>query len=149
MIDHVAHGVYISGFRAIYSAQALREAGIRHVLKLYEDEPFWPTDFIVCDNALSDGEPIPQDKLRRGVDFVKEHIASEQSVLVQCGAGISRSSTFVLAYLLERGYELPEAWRMLKANHEEASPHPAMWESLIVYYNLPFDVKEVTAWGWS
>ena len=44
--------------------------------------------------------------LQRGVSFICEQVDAGKQVLVVCGAGISRSLTFVLAYLLERGYEL-------------------------------------------
>ncbi|HLY27274.1 MAG TPA: dual specificity protein phosphatase [Aggregatilineales bacterium] len=146
MIDHVAHGVYISGYRAIYSAQILREVGITHVLKLYEDGPYWPADFVVCDNPLPDGEPIPAEQLRQGVAFVREQVEAGRSVLVQCGAGISRSSTFVLAFLVDRGYDLKDAWQILKTNHSDANPHPALWYSLIAHYHLPYSTQDVAQW---
>src|SRR5689334_22240833 len=145
-IDHVAHGVYISGWRATKYDTYLRSAGLTHVLKLYDSSPFWPTDFTVCDNALTDGELIPLDVLQRGVSFIQEHVSEDKTVLVQCGAGISRSSTFVLAYLLDRGYELPDAWKLLKEQHPPANPHPKMWESLIIHYGLSYDLKEVVSW---
>ena len=59
----------------------------------------------------------------------KQQVEAGRPVLVMCGAGISRSSTFVLAYLLERGYSLEDAWRLLSERHPAASPLPQMWRS--------------------
>lgn len=120
--------------------------GLTHVLKLYEDAPFWPDDFTVCDNALPDGVFLNLEQLERGVAFVKEQVDSDKTVLVQCGAGISRSSTFVLAYLVDRGYDLPEAWELLKAQHEQANPHPELWRSLISHYDLPYTLDDIADW---
>jgi len=145
-IDHVLDGVYISGWRATLFADELREAGIMNVLKLYEDVPYFPDDFNLCDNPLEDGEPIPPGVLQHGVQFIWKQVNLGRPVLVMCGAGISRSSTFVLAYLLERRYDLHGAYRMLKYCHPEARPHPCMWQALITNYQAPYTLQDVLAW---
>src|SRR5437868_6406606 len=50
---------------------------------------------------VEDGEPLPADKLRQGVDFVRAQKAAGKTVLVACGAGISRSVTYSIAALKE------------------------------------------------
>jgi dual specificity phosphatase 12 len=142
-VDHVIHGVCISGWRATQHDQALRGMGLTRVLKLYEASPYWPDDFTVCENALDDGELVPLALLQRGVYFIREHVQAGDPVLVQCGAGISRSSTFVLAYLLDQGYDLSDAWKLLKDKHPQADPHPQMWQSLINHYGLPYQLKDI------
>jgi protein-tyrosine phosphatase len=145
-IDYVTEGVYIGGARAVDTAPQLRQAKITRVLKLYDWEPEWPADFVVCDNALEDGVFIPREKLDLGVTFITEQVNAGNRVLVACGAGISRSSTFVLAYLLTQGYMLPDAWRLLRERHYQAYPLPQMWESLIAHYALPHTLDEVLEW---
>jgi hypothetical protein len=163
-VDHVIDGVYIGGFRATKCTAELRQAGVTSVLKLYESAFWkgdfttqavveastphrdWPEDFLVCENVLQDGEPIAPPVLRRGVDFVKTQVAADKPVLVVCGAGISRSSTFVLAYLIERGFKLPDAFALLVKQHQAADPHPEMWNSLFEYYRLNYDLEDV--WDW-
>lgn len=141
-VDHVVDGIYISGWRATLYCDRLREVGITNVLKLFDDQPFFPDDFNVCTNVLADGEVIPPGVLRRGVDFVTKHVAAGKRVLVMCGAGISRSATFVLAAMLERGWEIRPAFILLREKHYEATPHPAMWRSLIVEYQLDLTISD-------
>ncbi|MGD9099979.1 MAG: dual specificity protein phosphatase [Anaerolineae bacterium] len=145
-VHHVADGVYIGGARAVYLVPELRRAGVTRVLKLYFHIPDWPEDFLVCDNPLEDGVFVPQEVLQRGVSFVREQVEAGEKVLVVCGAGISRSSTFVLAYLLERGYELREAWQLLSTRHPIALPLPQMWDSLFTHYDLPYTYRDVVSW---
>ncbi len=145
-IDRVIPGLYISGARAVYQAPALRKAGITRVLKLYEGPPDWPPDFHVCDNPLEDGAPIPSYILSAGVAFIHQSMAAGEKVLVTCGAGISRSSTFVLAYLVESGYDLRDAWQLLRQRHPPAYPAFALWESLLAYYNLPYTLRDILEW---
>ncbi|MBN2302899.1 MAG: dual specificity protein phosphatase family protein [Anaerolineae bacterium] len=145
-IDHITDGVYISGWRATQYADYLRQAEITNVLKLYRDIPHFPTDFNVLENAMDDGAFVPGELIKRGADFVVEQVDAGQRVLVMCGAGISRSSTFVLAYMVSRGHDLQEAFRLLRQKHPESTPHPQMWRSLIEHYQLSYTVKDALDW---
>ena len=145
-VDHVLEGVYISGVRAMYDIDILRRLNIRHVLKLFFYEPHWPSDFVVCENPVVDGERVPDEALAKGVAFINEQVDAGRPVLVQCGAGISRSSTFVLAFMLERGFDLKPAFEWLQKQHPPSWPLPAMWNTLIEYYELPSDLNEVLRW---
>lgn len=145
-LDHVIDGVYIAGFRALYNVDLMKHQQILHVLKLYQYEPFWPRPFRVLELPIVDGEPLPIPRLERGVRYIQRRVAQQEQVLVQCGAGISRSTTFVLAYLVERGMALPDAYRFLQQHHPAAAPAPALWQSLIDYYRLPYTLYEVIEW---
>jgi dual specificity phosphatase 12 len=145
-IDHVVDGVYISGWRATNHKDELRQAGITHVLKLYEDIPHFPDDFTTFENPLDDGVFVPADMMRRGVQFITEQVEAGNRVLVMCTAGISRSATFVLAYMIERGWDLHDAYRALHVAHPIALPHPEMWRSLLTHYDVPYTLKD--AWEW-
>jgi hypothetical protein len=129
-VHHVAHGVYIGGARAVYLVPELRRAGVTRVLKLYFHIPDWPDDFLVCDNPLEDGVFVPQEVLQHGVSFVREQVEAGEKVLVVCGAGISRSSTFGLSV----GARLRIAPGL--ATLEHATPHspaPAADVGLVVH----------------
>ncbi len=142
-------GLYISGARAAYYSDALRQAGITHVLTLYLDEAGsvrWPPDFTVLQNGIQDDALVPAAMLRRGIDFVHRAAEAGENVLICCWAGISRSSTFVLAYLVETGYDLPDAWQLLSSRHVDSWPAIELWQSLLDYYALPYTIEDVQAW---
>jgi hypothetical protein len=145
-IDHIIDGVYISGWRATLYADYLRKAKITNVLKLYSSIPHFPSDFNTLENVIDDSELIPAEKLQCGTEYILEHVNAESPVLVMCGRGVNRSSTFVLAYLVARGNDLHDAFRLLRERHKEATPHPIMWESLIQYFKLDYTVEEALTW---
>jgi hypothetical protein len=142
----VAQGIFISGWRATMFADLLHEAGIRHVLKLYDGPPHFPQGFVTCENAIEDGEAIPPEQLRRGAAFVADAVRAGQPVLVMCGAGISRSSTFVLAGLLELGYDLRAAYDLLRRQHPPAAPHLRLWASLLGQYDTGYSLQDTLGW---
>jgi hypothetical protein len=145
-IDHVTDGVHISGWRATRHIDYLRIGRITNVLKLYEGNPYFPSDFNTFENTLTDGVFVPRSVLFDGVRFIHEHVDAGNPVLVVCGAGISRSSTFVLAYMIERGHILPDAFTLLRKAHPDASPVFAMWESLFEHYDLDYTLNDALDW---
>lgn len=142
----LGEGLWIGGYRCAYAASVLRAQGITRILKLYSDDPPWPADFTVCNAPIDDGQAVSATVLKRGTSFIHEGIAVGEQVLVVCGLGVSRSATFVLAYLLEQGYSLPTAWQLLRERHPIARPHPVLWASLLNHYALPYTLSDVAKW---
>lgn len=93
---------------------------------------------------VEDGEPLPFDRLRRGVEFVRLEKARDQNVLVPCGAGISRSASFAIAILKEEEQlSLLDAFRQVLVRHPQARPHLALWNSLCEYYDEDVPYKDI------
>jgi protein-tyrosine phosphatase len=120
--------------------------GITSVLKLYESPPDWPPGFIVYNMPHPDGEPISDDRIARHIKFITDEIKAGHKVLVVCGAGISRSSTAVLAYLVSTGISLPDAYKLLKSRHPIANPNPVLWDCLIKYFKLHHTPMDILEW---
>ncbi|MBN1219539.1 MAG: dual specificity protein phosphatase family protein [Anaerolineae bacterium] len=90
---------------------------------------------------VADGEPLSEALLRQGVDFVIDAKRGGHTVLISCGAGISRSTAFTVAVIKEvENLYLLDAFRSVKQYHPEAMPHPTIWASLCAYYqeDIPF-----------
>jgi hypothetical protein len=145
-VNHVLDGVYIAGAYAIDQADHLRSEGFRHVLKLYEGEPYFLPYFTTFELPVRDAMYLPRNQLTRGVKFIRRHVDWGDPVLVMCKMGISRSSTFVLAYLLERGCDLEAAYSLLVSQHPIARPHSYLWQSLIEHYGLHYPLQAVLGW---
>lgn len=89
---------------------------------------------------IKDGEPLDAATLRRGVDFVLAQRDSGKTVLVACGAGISRSTSFAIAALKEaEGLPLLATARKIRRLHPAGLPHMALWSSLCLHYQEPDD----------
>jgi protein-tyrosine phosphatase len=147
-VDYVLDKVYIGGANDVFPyASRLLQSGVSYILKLYKDEPHWPRPFVVFDHSIRDSCPVSFDQLQQGVAFIHEHQAAGQPVLVACRYGVSRSSTFVLAYLVQvRGYDLHDAWMLLKRQHPPAYPAWQLWESLIQHYDVPYTMDDIQQW---
>jgi len=90
---------------------------------------------------VEDGTPITKEVFQKGIEFILSHKAEGNKVLVSCGAGISRSVTFIIAALKEtENITLPEAYQVVLKVQPKALPHPVVWQSLGDFYGetLPY-----------
>jgi protein-tyrosine phosphatase len=126
--------------------QHFTRTALRYVLKLYGGGPYFPPTFKTLEVPVKDGQPLAADRLKVGVGFIRQLVESGHPVLVMCAQGVSRSSTFILAYMLERGYDLRAAFFHLFYQHPDAEPHPQMWLSLIRHYRLDYSLQTVVNW---
>ena len=106
----------------------------------------WPEDVDVFHLPFEDAERIPDGYLEQIVTFGQEELEAGRTIMVCCAAGISRSSTGVLAILHSDGMPLPDAYRLLHKQHEPAAPHPALMRSLFQHFDLPYDWADLIAW---
>jgi len=144
--DHVLDNVYIGSLFSMGEREALERAGITSVLKLTHSSMEPEDGFTVMELSFPDGWSIPDGYLRRGLDFVREQETQGHGVLIMCAAGISRSATFALGYLVERGYDLHEAFEHLRARRPVVAPHPALWISLLEFLGEPYSLNDVLSW---
>ncbi len=139
--------LYIGNFRESKQLPSLKFYGINAVLQLAEavQHPDIVTTYVDVD----DGVILSPGKLERGVAFIREQKAAGKTVLVACGAGISRSVAFSIAALKEEeGLSMADAYLDILKSHPEALPHSALWESLRTYYNetVTFQMMMNTVW---
>jgi len=93
---------------------------------------------------IEDFAPLQFDLLKIGISFIREQKSQGRRILVACGAGINRSSTFCTAALKEEeGLSLFDAFKEVKRKHPEAMPHAPVWESLCQYYGEPTPYLDV------
>jgi protein-tyrosine phosphatase len=133
-MDEIRPWLFIGAYRDTKNQQYLNLKNIQAMLQLAElvEQP----NIVSLYLPVEDFAPISSEHIRQGVDFIREHKARNNRILVACGAGINRSSSFCAAALKEEeGLSLFEAFKEVKRLHPESMPHEPVWESLCKYYN--------------
>lgn len=93
---------------------------------------------------VEDGRPLDADILRQGIDAVRTWHDAGKTVLIACGAGISRAPTFAIAALKEiETISLVDATRLVRRVHQDSAPHPVLWESLCAFFEESHDYRTV------
>jgi protein-tyrosine phosphatase len=133
-MDEIRPWLFIGKYRDTLQPSYLRSKSIQAMLQLAElvEQP----NIVSLYLPVEDLAPISSEHIRQGVDFIRTHKAKGARVLVACGAGINRSSSFCAAALKEEeGLSLFEAFKEVKRLHPESMLHEPVWESLCNYYN--------------
>jgi atypical dual specificity phosphatase len=146
-MDAIRPWLYVGKYRETLSASFLRAREIDTMLQLAEaiEHPGITSLYL----PVEDGVPIPTSLLQQGADFVLSEKRQGRTVLIACGAGISRSVAFAVAVLKEdEGLSLLEAVQSVKKRHPESMPHPALWQSLCDYYNEEIPISAMLRALW-
>lgn len=147
MMDEVFDNLYVGSLETIKNQDAVQEEGITAVVRLdnLSSKQFkWGKNFNVLHRPFIDGEPIPDGVIDDVTQFIHEQLEAGETVLVHCAAGISRSSTLAIAYLIEyEGMTLAEAFGTIREERIGAYPHEKLLVSLIKHYDLDYDVTRV------
>lgn len=155
ILEPVYKSLYIGGIDAFNPAAAeLFDLPLMHfdaVLRLDQigilSVPT-PDNTIALELPIDDGQPVPDGIFPQATLFIHQHLEAGHSVLSQCHAGISRSVTMALAYLVEyENLSLPQAYKIVKAKHPGAYPHTKLVASLIQHYDLGIDLRRLKRHG--
>jgi len=141
-MDKIRPWLYIGKLRDTLNISYLHSKSINAMLQLAEDVE--QPGIISLYLPVEDFAPLKFSLLKQGVAFIREQKARGNRVLVACGAGINRSSTFCTAALKEEeGLSLFDAFKEVKKSHPESMPHEPVWESLCAYYGETISYLDV------
>jgi protein-tyrosine phosphatase len=140
-MEYIRPWLYIGKYRETLNPRLLAVNQIKAMLLLAElvEHPGIRSLYL----PVEDFAPLETDLLRQGIDFVRAEKALGHTVLIACGAGINRSTTFAVAVLKEEeGLSFLGAFCAVKRQHSRGMPHRPVWESLCSYYQeeIPFEM---------
>jgi len=152
-ISQVLRHLYISDCVAAQSESVLAERSIRRIISITERaENFPPSElcrslgvrtktFPIIDESFIDEEEV---LVKDFFPWLHEAIENRETVLVHCEMGLSRSPSFVVAYLVWEGMDPGEALRLVQKKHPDTSPWLDTMESFLgcVGANVPEEHKD-------
>ena len=104
MFDQVFDNIYVGESSAIKHQADVRKEGITVIVRLDQiDRKLgqWNDEFTQLDMPIPDEEVIEGDIIEKITAFIHKHVENDETVLVHCHMGISRSVSMVMAYLIE------------------------------------------------
>ena len=145
-ISRITDTLYLSGASAI-TANRLRAIGITHVINCTIDVPDVYIDNIdVVRIPLDDS---PSSKLLpyfdKAADRIQQVAAVGGKTLVHCVAGVSRSASICIAYLMKfHGMTLLDAYHFVKKARPVIRPNVGFFKQLIEYERKLYNRNSVT-----
>ncbi|CAI4232360.1 unnamed protein product [Auanema sp. JU1783] len=135
-IAECCEGLFLGSQDAARELEQLKKLKITHVLNVATGIPnFFPNEFTY---KLIEAFDLPSmrliDYFDEAAEYIQRAINAGGKVFVHCNAGISRSSTLVLAYMMKvRGFKLEAALEAVRKNRKIAKPNPGFMQQLLTY----------------
>ena len=127
--NEIIANVYIGNYKFALDAELLIKEGITYILNcgnglknFYEKENLFKYLYI----PLYDSEAQKLDKyLETTNKFIKEGSENGNKILIHCGAGMSRSATICLMYMIiEKKFKFSDAYTLMKQKRKCVMPNP-------------------------
>lgn len=144
-IDRVINHLYIGNIYTALNEDILRENNIQVVVNCTTDIPFLDADFIKDGYRCELEDDKSQEQMEHMLssfkyilDIIKTHIDNNENVFVHCRAGVQRSASIVVAYLMKyNNFELKDAITYLKSiRYCVFNPQPNFITSLKSFENI-------------
>ena len=143
-MSEVLPGLFLSGADDAYTSSFLRSVGITHVLNCAEELSARPqqygTDVVIQHIPMEDDEtPEVEQQILKAVNQLQDWYRRDYRVLVHCRAGISRSPTVVLAWLmLYKNMSFDDAWKKVVMARNFIRPNDYFMNLLKKFDKEPF-----------
>ncbi|KAK3739731.1 hypothetical protein QZH41_016178, partial [Actinostola sp. cb2023] len=135
MSEITENHLYLGSLRIAMEEKQLQERGITDIINVSMEERKYkiPVKCMIikindtCDSNISLYFDIVADKI--------ENVRKERGkVLVHCMAGVSRSATLVIAYLMKyHKMTMKDSYELVKKKRPIISPNPGFWNHLMDY----------------
>ena len=157
--------IFISNWEHACDIKILKENSVKAVLTISLND-FTPdlkkslasTRIEQLNIAIDD---TPQAEIRPHLEsaynFIHKHVSEKRNILIHCQAGVSRSPTFVIYYLMRRlymtnfmrsmaetynligqhNYHIEEILKFIKLRRPAVNPNPGfIWQLLVIEHNI-------------
>lgn len=145
-MNKVVDGLYLGNIRDSENRESLSKNGITHILSVYNNaKPVYEDMTYLCIHAADASTQNLLQHFKECIGFIHECRLNGGACLVHCLAGVSRSTTMVVAYLMTvTHYSWEECLTAVKAVRSFVGPNYGFQQQLQEYQNTK--VSEYRAW---
>ena len=132
--DEVVPGIWIGDYADANDPAFIRKHKIGVILNLAKevDDRHTLAGVQLVKVGMDDGVMANRGLMSKAADVIANAVAAKNPILVHCAAGISRSSTAVIAYLMQsKGKGWRASLTQLKKKRPIVNPHPKLMQTLM------------------
>lgn len=131
MISQILPNLFLGNFSDSQDLKMLKELNIKYILNLSENDNCFPEDFIYLKIDIKDNITENIKKYFRKTNVFIYNGLLIGNVFVHCIAGVSRSPTIVMAYLIKKKkYSFDNALKIIKNNRNSIEINDGFLEQL-------------------
>ncbi|XP_031702405.1 dual specificity protein phosphatase 22-A [Anarrhichthys ocellatus] len=145
-MNKVVDGLYLGNIRDAENRESLSKNGITHILSVYNNaKPVFEDMTYLCIHAADASSQNLLQHFKECISFIHECRLNGGCCLVHCLAGVSRSTTMVVAYLMTvTHYSWDECLSAVKAVRSFVGPNYGFQQQLQEYQTA--QLSEYRTW---
>ena len=135
-ISEIIYGLYLGGEEIAMNKELLNEKNVTTILNVTSNIPFYhEPEFTYHRIPIIDGPSIDIKKyFDETFKIIDETIKNNKNIFVHCHAGISRSATIVIAYIMKKNnIKMNEAYKIVYTKRSCISPNFGFCGQLMLY----------------
>ena len=144
--SEVTRFLFVGNMKDAGDTEVLKRLGIDHVLNLTSTKPLYKTsqDIVYKQLHVADnGYQNLRQYFEEAFEFIELAKARGGAVLIHCQAGVSRSPTIAVAYLIKNfPMSMIEAYRFVKSRRSIISPNLNFMGQLLEFEQSLIKIKE-------
>jgi protein-tyrosine phosphatase len=128
--------LYLGSQDAATNKEELIKQNVRHILNVATGiSSAFPNEFVYHNVEIMDLDEEPITKyFTKCFEIIQVAISKKEGILVHCNAGVSRSATIVVAYLMfSQRLSYSKAYTLVKEKRPKINPNPGFVNQLIQY----------------
>ena len=128
-MTEIIEGLYLGNIHDSENLDALKKANIKYILNVTSDIPdYFLTDFEYYKISIKDiptYDPVFLKQMYIDSSLYIDDKLPKGNVFVHCFAGVSRSASVIIAYLiLKKGFLYPQAYEFVRKKRNIINPNP-------------------------
>lgn len=131
--DQITDKIFLGSFASASNRKFLKSLGITNILAAAKEvQPLFKDDFVYLYLQIYDtGQTTLKDHFQQCFEFID---SSKGCVLVHCVAGVSRSASIVIAYLMKnKGLKFEDAYKEVQSKRPSIMPNDSFRKQLRNY----------------
>lgn len=135
-LTQITHHIYLGGQISLRGWHTLQRWGVQAIINMrieWDDRKSGIHTPHYLWLPTIDGTPPTVEQLARGAKFIHEQTMANRSVYIHCAAGLGRSPTQVIAYLMTRGHTRESAIKFVELRRPIIALSPMQYERLRLF----------------
>jgi atypical dual specificity phosphatase len=132
--NQITERIYLGNIAGAMNGKFKKDNNIGYIINLSNQWYPKQNDIKYLDVNISDSPDTNiKEHFKKIIDFFNQGLASDKNIYIHCRAGISRSASGLIAFLMSKGLNMRDSVNYISSRRKIIQPNPGFWIQLMIY----------------
>lgn len=132
--NKISDRIYLGNIAGAQNPELYKKHNVKYVINLANQTYPKYNEAIYLDIPIQD---VPQTNIKQyfipAINFINSALKNNGNIYIHCRAGVSRSATILLAYLIHSGLSMKDALNYVNSKRDIINPNKGFWQQLMEF----------------